>query len=162
MKKRLIILSRAPTPEATADLVQAGVDVYKEVVGNLKEGVKGLFIAEELTKVAKSLAKLNIDMEAKQKEALNAILKINVDAQLAIDSSRLVVIKLKNICETLLFIFDALPDLEGLKAAISTYLSESKELSPHVDKAISRLTTVSAESVKGIWILNYQIPSHVI
>ena len=101
-------------------------------------------------------------MEAKQKEALNAILKINVDAQLAIDSSRLIVIKLKNICETLLFIFDALPDLEGLKAAISTYLSESKELSPHVDKAISRLTTVSAESVKGIWILNYQIPSHVI
>ena len=162
MKKRLIILCRVPTPEATADLVQAGVDVYKEVVGNLKEGVKGLFVAEELTKVAKSLAKLNIDMEAKQKEALNAILKINVDAQLAIDSSRLVVIKLKNICETLLFIFDALPDLEGLKAAISTYLSESKELSPHVDKAISRLTTVSAESVKGIWILNYQIPSHVI
>ena len=113
-----------------------------------------MFVAEELTKVAKSLAKLNIDMEAKQKEALNAILKINVDAQLAIDSSRLVVIKLKNICETLLFIFDALPDLEGLKAAISTYLSESKEFSPHVDKAISRLTTVSAESVKGIWILN--------
>ena len=126
------------------------MEVYKEVVGSLKEGVKGLFIAEELTKVAKSLAVLNIQMEQKQKDALDAILAINVDAQLAIDSARVVVTKLRNICDTLIYILNALPEEAGLKAAIETYLDESKLLDPFVDKAIEKLTTVSAESVKGI------------
>ena len=125
------------------------MDLYKETVGSLKEGVKGLFIAEELTKVAKTLAVLNIEMEIKQRQALNEILAINVDAQLAIDSSRVVVSKLKNICDTLIYILDAVPDKEGLKAAIETYLDESKLLDPFVDKAIEKLTKVSAESVKG-------------
>ena len=125
------------------------MDVYKEVIGSLKEGVKGLFIAEELTKVAKSLAVLNIEMQIKQRQALNEILAINVDAQLAIDSSRVVVSKLRNICDTLIFILDAVPDKDGLKAAIETYLDESKLLDPFVDKAIEKLTKVSAESVKG-------------
>ena len=125
------------------------MDLYKETVGSLKEGVKGLFIAEELTKVAKSLAVLNIEMEIKQRQALNEILAINVDAQLAIDSSRVVVSKLRNICDTLIFILDAVPDKDGLKAAIETYLDESKLLDPFVDKAIEKLTKVSAESVKG-------------
>ena len=129
------------------------MDVYKEIIGNLKEGVKGLFIAEELTKVAKSLAVLNIQMEQKQKDALNAILAINIDAQLAIDSSRVVVSKLRNICDTLIFMLDSVPDEAGLKATIETYLGETKLLGPDVDKAIEKLITVSAVSVKGINLL---------
>lgn len=139
---------KAQTPEDTAAIIEAGVEVYKEVVGKLQEGVKGLFIAEELTKVAKSLAELNIQMEAKQKEALDSILKINVDAQLAIDSARLVVVKLKNICDILIVILENMQDDVGVKIAIETFLEDSKSLSPHVDKAIDRLTKVSAESVK--------------
>ena len=119
------------------------------MIGDLKEGVKGLFIAEELTKVAKNLAVLNIQMEIKQKEALDAILAINVDSQLAIDSARVVVSKLKNICDTLIFTLDNIPNKGGFNAAIKSFLAESKLLDPFVSEAIEKLSTVSAESVKG-------------
>jgi len=137
------------TPAESAALIEAGVEVYKEVIANLKEGVKGLFIAEEMTNVAKGLASLNIEMEDKQKEALDSILKINVEAQLAINSARVVVSNLRNICDVLIYILNNVQNEEGLKIAIETYLEESKLLDPDVDKAIEKLSTVSAESVKG-------------
>ena len=126
------------------------MNVYKEVVGILQEGVAGLVMAEESTKLAKSLALLNLQMTRKQNDALKAILAINVDSQLAIDSSRVVVNKLKNICDTIIFFLDAAPDKDGLSTAIKMYFDESKLLDPHVDKAIDKLTKVSNESVKGI------------
>ena len=133
--------------------------MYGNFVGRLKGGVKDLYIAEELTKFAKSFAKLDMTMDNNEKEGVETILAINVDAQLAIDASRVVVTELKNVCDTLLLILNNFADQQGLKDAISTYLSESKLIDPKVDAAIEKLTIVIAKSIEGNITTNTSIPS---
>lgn len=108
-----------------------------------------MFIAEELTAVATSLAQLNVQLEAKQANALKTILDINTSAQLAIDASRLVVTKVKNMCNDLITIMEHLNTEQGLKIAIETFVSEAKLLEPDVDDAVTKLTTVAAKAING-------------
>ena len=132
-----------------AEMVQASLKIYQNLVTKLEEGVKTLFIAEELTNLAKNLAKVNIAMEKVQRDALNVILKINQDAQLAIHYSRVVVMKLKNICNDLLFILEDEHSEEVYKDAIQVYLDESKLIMPDIESAIDKLVTVGARSTEG-------------
>lgn len=134
---------------AVENLVKQGAGVYDDVLGNLKGGVKNLYIAEELTKFATSFAKLDMTMNAEEKEGFQDILQINVDAQLAIDSSRVVVSNLKNALDTLKMILDFFPDKEGLRDAIQTYVDETARINPDIEKAKERLSTVFAQSIKG-------------
>ena len=136
--------------EQEAEMIAKGVELYKELVAGLQESIMKLWRAEELTKIGQSLAELNVELETKQKEALKVIVQIHVDAMLAIDASRLVVTKLKNVCTSLILILDNLATDEGLKIAIETFLDEAKRLNADVDAAVLRLTTVSLASSKGI------------
>ena len=128
------MLFSAVDPATSAALIEQGINVYKELVNSLNEGVKGLFIAEELTKVAKSLNTLNVQMEQRQRTALKVIMNVNRDAHLAIDSSRRVVSKLRNICDELLFILNFEKSDEMLRAAIVTFIDEAKLIDPDVKK----------------------------
>jgi len=143
-----IYRTESADPATSAALITAGVDVYKKMVDDLKQGVKGLFIAEELTSVAKSLNKLNVDMEQKQRQALQVIMNVNRDAHLAIDSSRRVVTKLRNLCDDLIFTLSFEESDEMLQIAIETYLAETKIMDGDVKEAISKLTRAAADAVK--------------
>ena len=119
------------------------------MVTKLEEGVKSLFIAEELTNLAENLAKINLVMEEVQRNALDVILKINQDAQLSIHYSKVVVMKLKNICESLLFILEDEHSEEVYKDAIQVYLDESKLIKPDIESAIDKLVNVGSRSTEG-------------
>jgi len=130
-------------------LIEQGLNVYKEIVANLKDGVKGLFIAEEMTNVAKTLLALNIEMGKQQKDALTVILQVHEEALLAINSARIVVTKLKNICDDLIYILEVEESEEMLMFAIETYLEEGKLMEKNVEEAVDKLTRASAKAITG-------------
>ena len=132
--------------------IEAGLKVYKELISNIKDGIDSLFITEQLTHIAKILGDLNVDMQTKQKEALSTILGVNTKAVVAISSARTVVARIKNICDTLLFVLKNTQlndDKEKVKIAIDIFLKESKILQPIIDKSVEKMSEVSAESVQS-------------
>ena len=120
-----------------------------QMVKDLQNGVKGLFIAEELTKIAKTLLELNIEMGKKQKEALTVILSVHEESLLAINYARVVVMKLRNICKDLLLVLEIESSKSILESAIDVYLAEGKLMEGDVQKAVDKLTRASAKAVSG-------------
>jgi len=125
-----------------------GANIYKELVKDLKSGVKNLFIADGLTNVAKSLAALNIHMQDQQKKSLDVIIRVNTNCILAIDSAKVVVTKLQNICDLVLVYLGSDKNQDMMNGAIKAFVKEAKTLEAPVGDAITKLTTASSDSVK--------------
>ena len=143
-KVDFFLLYRAVPPEVIAE----GAKLYKDMINDLKAGVKSLFIAEGLTNVAKSLAALNIHMEDKQKKSLDVIIKVNTDCLLAVDAAKVVVTKLKNICDLVLVFLRKGKNQDMMNGAIKAFVQESKTMEKPVGDAIVLLTKASTSSVK--------------
>ena len=124
-------------------LLEEGVNIYKDIVSNLKNGVDGLKSVKGMTDIAQSVTNLQSQMGSSERESLKVITTINGDASLAIEASKAVVLMLKNTC-------DAVLSETQLNLAIKTYLDKTGLLSPAVATAVEKLTKVSAEAVKGI------------
>ena len=104
---------------------------------------------EELTNIAKYVAKLNTKLGKKQKDALNLILEVHRDSKLALDRARIVFEKLKNLCDDLIFILEDGSEDEDIKFAIKAFIDEGKIMEEHIHKAIDQMTIVVASATKG-------------
>ena len=133
-----------------AALVEQGMATYKELIVNLQSGVKNLMIVEELTNVAKYVSNLNVELGKQQKEALKVILEVHQESEKALDSAKLVVDKLKNLCDDMIFILEDGSSDEDIKFAIKTFVEEGQLMEKHVKEAIDRLSDTAVKASKGI------------
>ena len=107
-------------------------------------------IVEELTNVAKYVSNLNVELGKQQKEALKVILEVHQESEKALDSAKLVVDKLKNLCDDMIFILEDGSSDEDIKFAIKTFVEEGQLMEKHVKEAIDRLSDTAVKASKGI------------
>ena len=130
-------------------LLEEGVSVFNDIVSNLKSGVDGLKSVKGMTDIAQSVLNLQSQMGSDEKESLKVIVTINKDASLALEASKIVVLKLKNTCDAILPVLNQRKDETQLNLGINTYLGKTGELALAVTTAVEKLIKVSAEAIKG-------------
>jgi len=137
------VLQNLDDPEGL--MVDAGVEIYKQMISSLKDGVKGLFIAKELTMAAKTLAELDLEMGERQKLALDAIVDCNAKSIISLDQAKWVVTKLKDIADNVLYFLD---EESFLSDAIDIFVEEGNLMEQEVAEAITKLTAASQAAVE--------------
>jgi len=129
-------------------LLIASIEGYKQMISKLHISIKGLSIAENLSNMAKTLSTLNYRLGKEQHDAVGTIMNINTDALLAIQSTRVTITKLENICKATVGVLNRKKDEKSLKIAIRVYLKASERVTPEVERAMECFTKVIQESAK--------------
>ena len=147
------MLCRPVTPTLDVEItIEAGLKVYKEIISSIQNGIESIFITEQLTHVAEILAKPNVEMQSKQKEAMGTIQDINTKAVRAIYNAQTVIVRIKSIFDKMLFVLkktQVINDKLKFNVAIFIFLDESKFIQPIIDRAVEKMSEVSAESVQS-------------
>jgi len=134
-------------------LLMASIEEYKLIISKLQDGIKSLFVAENLLSLAQTLSKLNYQLEKEQQKAVDVIINTNTNSLLAIQSARIIITKLKNICKAAVRVLNRKKDEESLKIAIQVYLTSSTRVVPEIEKAMVKFTKVTGDSVRGKFII---------
>jgi len=128
------------------------VESYKDLVSNLKGGVKSLYIGDILTDVANSINKLEDKLGDKQQKAYDDIVKIHKDSLQAINCARVVVTKLKSITARVVSSLKLHQNEETYAAAVQVFLTTSTEVTPEVKNTIGKIIDVIADFSTGKFI----------
>ena len=134
--------------DQSVDSLIVAIEVYNDIVNNLKDGLKGFYIGEDVSTIAQELQKQDLNMGQTQRDAITVLITINQDCHSAINAARNIVSSMRSTCESIQKELTQ-KNRDSVNNAISKFVSTAESLETKVREAIALSIEVKSDSVLG-------------
>jgi uncharacterized phage infection (PIP) family protein YhgE len=134
-------MAEAALAEKAPELLKIGLDVYKELKNDMQKVLGLSQYAKHMAHIVETMNKVNKHLDEEDKKLVTKLTKGKNEAEDAMTSAQIVINNLRSQLEAFVAILRMKDG--NLATACEAFAQFVKDLSPHVEKALDRLTKAS-------------------